>query len=206
MADLRVSFPRPCDEPWEGMAPSGCDRVCARCDHLVHDLSQYSIDEVEALLRRNPETCVRAEICADGEVALKPGRVGKARRMVIAAAATAGLLAASAPAHAKRDRPPGAISGTVESYGSRVRVIATGTDGRTRRVMTDRNGRFTLRNLPADTYRLRFVPWCGGPVTVENVVVRDGETVLPGTQDAGGCVVVGLLRIEDLGADPAPAA
>src|SRR5436190_183981 len=184
MADLRVSFPKPCDEKWEGMAPSGCDRVCARCDHVVHDLREYTLDEAEALLRTNPDSCVRAEIGADGAVALKPGRGGKVRRMVIAAAATAGLLAASTPAYAKRDRPPGAISGTVETYGSRVRVIATGSNGRTHRVMSDRNGRFTIRDLPADTYQLRFVPWCGGPATVDNVVVRDGETVMPGTQEA----------------------
>ena len=33
------------------MTPAGCDRVCARCDKLIHDLSNYEIDEVEALLR-----------------------------------------------------------------------------------------------------------------------------------------------------------
>lgn len=195
MPDLRVSFPKPCDETWEAMTPSGCDRVCARCDHVVHDLAEYTLHEAEALLRANPGSCVRAQIGADGEIALKPGRGSKKRRMVIAAAATAGLLAAGTPAYAKRERFPGAISGTAEAYGSRVRVIATGADGRTYRVKTDTNGRFTIRNLPAGTYRLRFSPYCGEGATVENVIVRDGETVMPGPQELGGCVVVGLLRI-----------
>jgi hypothetical protein len=97
MPDLRVSFPKPCDETWEAMTPSGCDRVCARCDHVVHDLSQYTLAEAEALLGANPGSCVRAQIGADGAVALKPGRGGKAGRMMIAVAATAGLLAAAAP-------------------------------------------------------------------------------------------------------------
>lgn len=197
MPDLRVSFPKPCDEAWEAMTPSGCDRVCARCDHVVHDLAAYTMDEAEALLRANPDGCVRAQIGPDGAVALKPGRGGKARRMVIAAAATAGLLAASSPAYAKRERAPGAISGTAEAYGSRVRIIATGADGRTYRVRTDASGRFTIRNLPAGAYRLRFEPICGDGATVENVIVRDGETVMPGIQELGGCIVVGLLRVEN---------
>ena len=109
------------------MTPSGCDRVRGRCDKVIHDLSHYALDEAEALLRRFPDTCLRARIGADGVVALRPGRRGNARRMVIAAAATAGLLMASAPALAKRGRPDGAIAGIVESCGSR--VSGEGTQG-----------------------------------------------------------------------------
>jgi hypothetical protein len=196
MRDLRVSFPRPCDEKWEAMALAGCSRLCARCDRLVHDLSHYELGEAEALLRRDPDTCVRARIDADGVVALKPGRGGKARRMVIAAAATAGLLTAGAPAFARRDRPDGAIAGNVGSYGIRTRVTATGTDGRTFRATAKSDGRFRIRRLPAGTYRLTFVPDCGDSRTVENVVVGDGETLLPGVQDVGACIIIGLLRIE----------
>jgi hypothetical protein len=197
MPDLRVSFPKPCGETWEGMTPSGCDRVCARCDHVVHDLREYTLHEAEALLRAKPGTCVRAQIGADGAVALKPGRGTRARRMVIAAAATAGLLAAATPAYAKRDRPPGAISGNVDGYGNRVRVTATGSDGQTYRTRARENGRFRIRNLPAGTYSLTFTPSCGEPRTIENVVVRDGETALPGTQETDACIVIGLLRFEN---------
>ncbi len=45
MRDLRVSFPKPCDERWEAMAPEGRARLCARCDTVVHDLSQFEPDE-----------------------------------------------------------------------------------------------------------------------------------------------------------------
>jgi hypothetical protein len=201
MPDLRVSFPKPCDETWEAMTPSGCDRVCARCDHVVHDLSQYTLAEAEALLGANPGSCVRAQIGADGAVALKPGRGGKAGRMMIAVAATAGLLAAAAPAYARQERPAGAISGAVESYGSRTRVTATGRTGQTFRARVKENGRFRLRHLPPDTYTITFRAACGETVTVENVVVRDAETVLPGVQEVQGCIVIGLLRIEDHRAD-----
>lgn len=197
MPDLRVSFPKPCDEKWEAMRPTGCDRVCARCDHVVHDLAEYTLDEAEALLRANPGSCVRAQIGADGAVALKPGRGGKVRRMVIAAAASVGLLAAATPAYAKRDRPNGAIAGRANPYFSRTRVTATGTTGQTFHTRVKGNGQFRLRHLPADTYTLTFTPECGDSSSVENVVVRDGETALPGVQDVLGCIVIGLLRIEN---------
>ncbi len=66
MRDLRVSFPKLCDEKWETMTPVGCARVCGRCDKPVHDLSRCTLLETEALLRRNPDTCVRARIDGDG--------------------------------------------------------------------------------------------------------------------------------------------
>ena len=197
MRDLRVSFPKPCDEKWEAMRPTGCGGVCGRCDKPVHDLSYYALDEAEALLRGNPGTCVRAHIDSDGIVALKPSRRGDARRMVIAVAATAGLVAASAPAFATPDRPNGAIAGNVETFGIRMRVTATGTNGQTFRARVKGNGRFRIRHLPAGTYKLTFVPDCGNSWSVEHVVVRDGETIMPNVQNAGGCIVIGMLRIEE---------
>ena len=103
MRDLYVSFPRPCGEKWETMTPAGCARVCGRCDKPVHDLSEYSLEEAETLLRGDPRACVRARVGCDGSVALKPGRRGETRRMMIAVAATAGMLAASVPAAARQD-------------------------------------------------------------------------------------------------------
>ena len=197
MDDLRVSFPRPCDEQWEAMTPAGCDRVCARCDKVIHDLSQYEFGEAETLLRSDPDACVRAHIGADGAVALKPGRPGGTRRTMIAIAATASLLTAGTPAFARRDRPEGAIAGNVESYGIRVRVTATGPGGETFRARARGNGQFRIRRIPAGTYTLTFVPDCGQQKTVENVVVGNGETVVSDVT-VSDCIVVGMLRIEDV--------
>jgi Carboxypeptidase regulatory-like domain len=202
MHELRVSFPRPCDEEWEAMAPAGRGRACARCDRVVHDLSLYEADEAEALLRGDPDTCVRARIGADGAVALKAGRRSAARRMVVAAAAAAGLVTAAAPAFAKAQGPGGVIAGKVESFGFRVRVTATASDGRTFRTRSSNNGRFRIKRVPAGTYRLTFAPGCGEEWTLDDVVVGDGETMVKDVQDPdrAGCIVVGKLAIEpDLG-------
>jgi hypothetical protein len=57
--------------------------------------------------------------------------------------------------------------------------------------------RFRIRRVPAGSYSLTFAPECGDSWTVENVVVRDSETIVPDVQNAGRCIVIGLLRIED---------
>jgi hypothetical protein len=195
MRDLRVSFPRPCDQKWAAMTPGGRARLCARCDKPVHDLSLYSLDEAEALLRRSPGACVRARIDGEGVVALKQSRGSDAGRMVLAVAATAGLLAASAPAAAKQDRPNGAIAGHVDTFGFRTRVKATGPDGRSFRATVKLNGRFRIKRLPSGTYRLTFNPSCGENWTVENVVVGGGETLLPEVERDSGCITIGMLQI-----------
>lgn len=199
MPDLRVSFPVPCDEPWEAMAPLGRGRMCDRCDKVVHDLSRYELGDAEALIRANPATCFRARVGADGAVALSPGRHQSARRMVIAAAATAGLLAVAPPAFATTERPGGAIAGDVSAFGVRVRVIATSSDGRKFRTKVKNGRRFRIGNVPPGTYRLSFVPDCGERWTVDNVVVGDGETVVPASENESVCIVIGMLRIEDGG-------
>ena len=197
MRDLHVSFPKPCAENWETMTPAGRARVCARCDKAVHDLSRYTLDEAEPLLRGSGEVCVRARVGADGSVALKPGRRNDARRMVVAVAATAGLLAATAPALARETRPAGAIAGKVESGSFRVRVFATGANGQTFRTKVKGNGQFRIKHLPAGPYTLSFHPDCGDSWTFGEVVVRDGETIVPDVKDENQCIVVGLLQIEE---------
>jgi hypothetical protein len=197
MGDLRVSFPKPCSEAWEEMRPAGRARLCARCDKAVHDLSRHTIAETEALLRREPETCVRASIGADGVVALKGSRRDGARRMVFAAAVTAGLLATAERAMARAERPQGAISGSIRMDGSIVHVTATDAAGRSFRAKAGMKGDYRIKHLPAGTYRLTFKPSCGSTWSVDGVVVRDAMTSVPTTEGPDGCIIVGMLRIED---------
>lgn len=197
MPDLRVSFPKPCDEKWEKMTPADRARVCARCDKAVHDLASYTLDEAEALVRRYSEVCVRAQVQADGSVALKPSRRGEVGRMVIAAAASAGLLAASAPAMAKKEGPPGAIAGKVIYPWYRTRVVATAADGQSFQAKVKRNGSYRIDDLPDGTYSLEFRPDCGDKWKVDNVVVGGGETVVPDTRSEASCIIVGMLKVEE---------
>jgi hypothetical protein len=183
------------------MAPAGCDRVCGRCDKVVHDLARYDIDEAQALLRADPATCVRARIGADGEVLPKPARRGGARRMIAAVAASAGLMAAGTAASAKLDAekpqgPGGAIAGRVDAFGYRVRVTAMSPDGRTFQAKSKSDGRFRIPHVPAGAYTLTFKPDCGTAWTVENVLVGTGEATVPHSDDENGCIVVGMMRIE----------
>lgn len=195
MEDLRVSFPDPCSEAWQGMTPVERGRMCARCDKVVHDLERYSLDEAEALLRRAPGSCVRARVRCDGVVILREtGRAGT--RTILAAAAAAGMLAAGQPAAAKVGGPAGAISGQVNASDSTVRVTATSREGKRFKTKV-KHGRFNLRHIPVGTYRLTFVPDCGSRWTLEEVVVRGGETVVPATTGPNECIVVGRLQVDD---------
>jgi len=179
------------------MAPAGCGRVCASCATTVHDLSGYSIDDVEALLRRDPAPCVRACVGADGAVALKPGRGGSARRMVASIGVSIGLLAAGGPALAGDRRPQGIIEGRIANAMFRTMVTVTGPDGRHRRARVRGNGRYRISHLAAGTYTLTFVPDCGDSWTISGVDVLDGQrTGVPASRGEGGCIVVGLLRID----------
>lgn len=198
MSDLRVSVPKPCDEPWEKMAPAGCDRICARCDKVIHDLSNYELDEAEALLRRGSETCVRVRIGADGAVALKPGR--SMRRMMVAAAASAGL-AASVAGCVQPDRRDGSISGRVSSFGLEGgRVTMTGPNGEWRSQRLKPGGRYEFTRLRPGTYKLTFNADCAEkPWTVENIVVGGGETLQPDIENPEPCIYVGQMMIEDDG-------
>lgn len=198
MRDLRVSFPKPCDEPWDTMAPAGCDRVCARCDKVIYDLAHYSIDEAEALMRRDPDTCVRARIGENGVVALKPSPNARIRRTMIAMCASAGLLMTGTPVGAKDVRPTGAIAGKLTYFQFKTTVVATGADGRAYRSRVRGDGKYAIKHLPAGEYTLTFSPSCGEPWTLDNkVVVTEVETAVPQGPAEGECIIIGQLRIEN---------
>jgi len=196
MTDLRVRFPRPCGEEWQKMVPTGCHRTCATCDKVVHDLSQHEASEIEALLRDAPDTCVRARIDSLGVVETKAGAQSGIRRIVIAIGASAGLLI-SQPVAAREKHPARAIIGQTSTFGFKIKVVATDASGNAFRATVRDNGRYKIKNIPAGTYTLEFVPDCGDRWTIENVVVAEGDTVVPDRPNAGQCIVVGKLEIED---------
>lgn len=81
-----------------------------------------------------------------------------------------------------------------------MRVAATTPDGRKFRTKVKSSGRFRIGRVPAGTYALTFVPGCAERWTVENVVVGKGETIVPGSGNEGGCIIIiGMLRIDDAG-------
>ncbi|WP_156397135.1 MULTISPECIES: hypothetical protein [unclassified Sphingomonas] len=195
VSDLRLYFPDPCSESWSAMVPSGCCRMCSKCERPVHDLTRYDIAGVEKLLHDEPGACVRACIDASGAIATKPGPHGNMRRIVAIVGASAALLIAS-PALARDHRAKGAIVGVVETSAWKVTVTAKDEHGNSYKAKAKRNHKYKIKNVPPGVYSIEFSTDCDENWTVENVVVKDEEIKLdsrPG--DAWRCITVGLVQI-----------
>lgn len=198
MSDVRIAFPNPCDEHWETMTPTGCHRTCAKCDKVIHDLSQYDVIGVEKLLRDEPESCVRARIDAFGVVATKPERGASVRRLVAVVGASAGLLI-SPPLLAQERRAAGAIAGTAEIFpGSKTTVVAKDEGGNLYRAKVGSNGRYKIKNVPAGTYTVEFYSECGASWVVKDVIVRDEKVNVAGEpSDDERCIIIGLISFDE---------
>ena len=196
MSDLRVILPDPCDEPWEAMEPAGCHRACAKCDRVVHDLSQYDVAGIEKLLRDEPGSCVRASINAFGVVVTKTERHVSIRR-ILATVGAAGLLIGQ-PAMARNPRGYGVLVGSTLEFGQKTRVTATDDKGNSYRTRVKPNGRYKINHIPPGIYTVEFSsPNCGS-WALPNVVVDAGEVVVANeAENDEYCVVVGLLKIDD---------
>ncbi|MFY8047422.1 MAG: carboxypeptidase-like regulatory domain-containing protein [Erythrobacter sp.] len=194
MRDVIVCFPKPCDEPWEAMAPRGCHRHCASCDKVVHDLAALSIDEAEALLDAPEEVCVRAQLGPDGVVALKPGGRGAARRMIAAAGASLALATAACQTVPEASTPLYRITGKFDWKGFYYDAELTSADGRKwRKQREPGTGRFIFDNLPPGVYTLTTRDSCGERVEVETVTISDASVeVAKGSPDSG-CIIVGVM-------------
>lgn len=198
MKDLRVSFPEPCNEKWEAMAPTGCNRLCSRCETMVIDLSEYDLEQVEALLGNGDRICVRARVDAEGAVRLKSHPAGSARRMMLAMGVSTAMLMAGGQATADdARRPGGVISGTVDtSWPFNLTVTAKGEDGREYRGKVKKNGRYKITKIPPGTYSLDVQGGCGHPWSSGKVTVRGRETVQHDATDPNECIIVGMIEIE----------
>ena len=196
MRDLRVTLPAPCDENWDSMAPRGCNRLCAACDTVVHDLSALTVDEADALLDSGEPVCVRASIGRDGTVKTAPSAGRSSRRMV--ASVGAGLLLATAACQTPMLAPVSPryqISGQVQFGGWATSAQLKSSDGRTRsmRIRSDRQFRFV--NLRPGTYSLTLGNGCGEPTVVNDIVVNDdialGDVAI---NDGDMCIIVGVMQ------------
>jgi hypothetical protein len=194
MREIRVTFPQPCDERWDAMQPKGCDRQCANCDTLVHNLEALTFDEAAALAGRGGEVCVRARIDAGGRIVLKRSSARGVGRMVLAAAASASALVSAVPALAQ---DKGKIVGKIDSTYWAPRVIATATDGKVHRAAVRDDGRFWIRNLPPGDYVVTATS-CDGVWTVGTVTVKQRQVVMPPASEPVDerCIIVGMIQIE----------
>ncbi len=77
----QISVPTHCDEAWDGMAGNAQARLCERCSHHVHDLSEMSRTEAQALLDRSQgRLCVRFVPDANGAPLTREDLAAPARR------------------------------------------------------------------------------------------------------------------------------
>jgi hypothetical protein len=190
MDRLEVSFPKPCEARWDDMATVGCNRHCAQCDKTIHDLRNYSFDEVKALVETADEVCVRAQIGSDGSVALKRSRKRTTGRLVIAA--SAGMLALAPPAFADSG---GRIVGQIQMDNTYVRVTATDAAGNIYRAVVRNDGRYWFRPLPPGNYVVSAEN-CSGEWTVGAVTVGNRKVVLPKSANPRDeCIIIGVITL-----------
>ncbi|MDQ2686636.1 MAG: hypothetical protein M3Y28_02090 [Armatimonadota bacterium] len=109
-----IHVPTPCDESWEGMEGDAQARFCDSCRHRVHNLSEMTRDEAQALLNEaEGRLCVRFVPNANGTpltrdelAATQPARrFAWPRRWAAALSWTIAVLTAGAGV-ARADAPP----------------------------------------------------------------------------------------------------
>lgn len=195
MADLKVSFPKPCSEKWEAMAPQGCNRHCSLCDTVIHDLSSMTAEQTEALLLSGDDVCVRAEVTRNGIVrTARPG----SRRIVAAIGASVSLAAAACqPATISRVSPRYEIKGHFDYVVMTSQVTLTSSTGKTYKSWVKGDRQFRFSNLPAGTYKLSFYD-CGEMKEIPDIIVSDDVDMgeVTGLND-GGCIIIGKLELDD---------
>ena len=174
MADLKVSFPAPCSEPWDGMPPVGCNRHCASCDKIIHDLAALTIDQAEALLESGEEVCVRAKVGKGGVVELAD--YAPTRRRMVAAVGASMALATAACQTVPADEQPNRfeIIGAVPMIQTRKPVVRS-SDGQVWDIhMEYRSTTFRVPRLYPGVYSITYDASCGEERrTIENIVIRD---------------------------------
>jgi len=196
MRDVKVTFPKPCDQPWEAMAPHGCNRHCAACDTVIHDLEHMTADEAEALLDSGTEVCVRARIAPDGVVKLKPAGRSTGRRLVAAASASLMLATAACQTAPDSAEPRYRITGKFPWKDQLYDAELTSADGRKWPVRREPGtGRFIFDNLVPGVYVLSTRGNCGTRQVVETITIDAASVDLGRTapESDDSCIIIGVM-------------
>ena len=110
--------------------------------------------------------------------------------------AGAGLLTSSVAAASPRPAE-GEIAGKVENSDWNTKATATGADGKVYSAKVKNSGRYRIKHLPPGTYKLSFTAECSEPWEAGNVMVADGKRTIGDTVEEYGCIIVGLLELEN---------
>jgi len=194
MSDIRVSFPRPCDQPWEEMEDRGCNRHCVACDQTIFDLEKLTVDDAEALLDGESEACVRARVGFDGLVAVAKGE-GRESRVIKAAlgvAATLALAACATP-QGKADPPGLSVSGTVKPFDRHSKLELVG-GGRTYKIKPRKDLTFRFVGLEPGSYTLSMRDDCGRYSKVSEVSLEKNSVQMGEVFNRHGCITVGKME------------
>ena len=196
MSDLYVKFPKPCAEPWEAMSPQGCNRHCATCEKIIHDLEQMTAEDAEHLLASEAELCVRAKVAPGGAIALKPAKTGAARQIMVAAGATLALATAACQTVPDNGEPRYRVTGKFASKDYYYAAELTSPDGRKwPKRREPGTGRFIFDNLPPGTYELSTRGYCEGRQVLETITITDAsvEVARTGPELEETCIIIGVM-------------
>ena len=208
-----IHFPAPCPVAWETMTKQGRARLCARCDRQVHELAQYTPEEIIALADPNAASvCGQAEIRRDGSLRTRAGVPGLLR------AASVALPILAAPPAAYAASPDGAtgISGTVNNFSGpisapgplaqeKVATVTVTGEGTTRTTQSGADGRFVITGIVPGTYRLEVRTRSAAAWSVEGVLVCPGSMTVQDTNNPSVRVTVrGVMVVQRPGAPPPP--
>lgn len=197
MRDLKVTFLKPCDQPWDAMAPRGCNRHCAACDTVIHDLEHMTLEEAERLLDSGTEACVRAMLAPDGSVKLKPSGRSTGRRLVAAASASLALATAACQTMPDSAEPRYRITGKFPDKEQFYQAELTSPDGtKWPKRREPGTGRFIFDNLAPGTYTLTTTDNCGERQEIRTITIGtdavDVGKVSP--EENGSCLIIGVMR------------
>lgn len=178
----RIDVSEPCSEDWEEMTGNDQVRFCSHCSKNVVDLSSYTRQRAEKLVRDSSGgLCVRYRKDERGRVVTAPPRFTQIkRRAKIAAGVLATTMSVASMAYTQgsprlpqgkaavenREKDRVALTGFVVSgvitdlngaIVPGVKVILSNSQQTLRRVaQANSEGYYEFREVPHDTYRLEF--------------------------------------------------